>query len=122
MDIIKDYDNFFLPVENLETAKEFYKDKLGLGIKFDFADKGMTAFKVGENEPAIIVSTMQNAKPAIWFTVESVQDTYEELKQKSVTFLSEPFEIMTGLSVEFTDPFGNKLGITDYTKMPHLKK
>lgn len=121
MDIIKDYDNFFLPVENLETAKEFYKDKLGLGIKFDFADKGMTAFKVGENEPAIIVSTMQNAKPAIWFTVESVQDTYEELKQKGVTFLREPFEIMTGLSVEFTDPFGNKLGITDYTKMPHLK-
>nr|WP_294782201.1 VOC family protein [uncultured Flavobacterium sp.] len=122
MDIIKDYDNFFLPVENLETAKEFYKDKLGLGIKFDFADKGMTAFKVGENEPAIIVSTMQNAKPAIWFTVESVQDAYAELKQKGVTFLSEPFEIMTGLSVEFTDPFGNKLGITDYTKMPHLKK
>lgn len=121
MDIIKDYDNFFLPVENLETAKEFYKDKLGLGIKFDFADKGMTAFKVGENEPAIILSTMQNSKPAIWFTVESVQNAYEELKQKGVTFLSEPFEIMTGLSVEFTDPFGNKLGITDYTKMPHLK-
>lgn len=55
MNIISDYDNFFLPANNLDTAKEFYKNKLGLDIKFDFADKGMTAFKVGDNEPAIIV-------------------------------------------------------------------
>jgi predicted enzyme related to lactoylglutathione lyase len=120
MSIINNYDNFFLPVENLDTAKEFYKNKLGLGIKFDFADKGMTAFKVGSNEPAIIVSTIENAKPAIWFTVDNVQEAYQDLKQKGVIFLSEPFEIMTGLCVEFTDPFGNKLGLTDYCKMPKL--
>jgi predicted enzyme related to lactoylglutathione lyase len=121
MNIISDYDNFFLPGNNLDTAKEFYKNKLGLDIKFDFADKGMTAFKVGDNEPAIILSNMQNTKPAIWFTVDNVRQAYEELKQKGVEFLSEPFEIMTGLSVEFTDPFGNKLGLTDYSKMPHLR-
>lgn len=47
MNIINDYDNFFLPAENLDEAKEFYINKLGLDIKFDFADKGMTAFRVG---------------------------------------------------------------------------
>lgn len=120
MSIISNYDNFFLPAENLDTAKDFYKNKLGLDMKFDFADKGMVAFKVGDNEPAIIVSNLQNAKPAIWFTVDDVRQAYEQLKQKGVAFLSEPFEIMTGLSVEFTDPFGNKLGLTDYSKMPHL--
>jgi predicted enzyme related to lactoylglutathione lyase len=114
---ISDFDNFFLPAKDLDEAKEFYKDKLGLEIKFDFSDKGMTAFKVGQNEPAIIVSTMQNAKPAIWFTVDNVQEAYEILKQKGITFLSEPFEIMTGLAVEFNDPFGNKLGLTDYSKL-----
>lgn len=122
MSFITDYDNFFLPADNLDTAKEFYKNKLGMDIKFDFANKGMTAFKVGNNESAIILSTMQNAKPAIWFTIDNVQQAYEELKQKGVTFLSEPFEIMTGLSVEFIDPFGNKLGLTDYSKMPDLGK
>jgi predicted enzyme related to lactoylglutathione lyase len=121
MNIISDYDNFFLPANNLDTAKEFYKNKLGLDIKFDFADKGMTAFKVGDNEPAIIVSNLQNATPEIWFTVDNVGQAYEALKQKGVEFLSEPFEIMTGFSVEFTDPFGNKLGLTDYSKMPHLR-
>lgn len=122
MNIISNYDNFFLPTDNLDTAKDFYKSKLGLDIKFDFSDKDMVAFKVGDNEPAIIISAMKNAKPAIWFTVDNVRQAYNELKQKGVQFLSEPFEIMTGLSVEFTDPFGNKLGLTDYSKMPHLRK
>lgn len=63
MSIISDYDNFFLPGDNLDIAKDFYKDKLGLDIKFDFADKGMTAFKVGDNEPAIIISKMKMQNP-----------------------------------------------------------
>ena len=119
MSIINNYDNFFLPSDDLETAKDFYKNKLGFDIKFDFSEKGMVAFKVGDNEPAIILRNEVSAKPAIWFTVDNVRQAYEELKIKGVQFLNEPFEIMTGLSVEFIDPFGNKLGLTDYSKMPH---
>ena len=33
---------------------------------------------------------------------------------KGVEFLSPPFRIRTGNAVEFDDPFGNRLGITDY--------
>lgn len=117
MNLIHDFDNFFLPADNLEEAKEFYTKKLGLETKFDFSDKGMTAFKVGENEPAIILSSMPNARPAIWFTVDDVQKAYEILQLKGVHFLSAPFEIATGFAVEFHDPFGNKLGITDYSKV-----
>lgn len=116
MSLIKDYDNYFLPVQNLDTAREFYENKLGLDIKFDFSDKGMLAFKVGNNEPAIIIRSMKEAQPAIWFTVEDVRQAYEELKQRGIHFLSEPYEIMTGLAVEFSDPSGNKLGLTDYSK------
>ena len=39
MSIISNYDNFFLPSDNLETAKDFYKNKLGLDIKYDFPEK-----------------------------------------------------------------------------------
>ncbi len=45
--MINKYDNFFLPVDNLENAKNFYK-KLGLSVKFDFSDKGMIAFNIGK--------------------------------------------------------------------------
>ena len=121
MSIIKDYDNYFLPADNLETAKEFYQNKLGLDIKFDFSERGMVAFKVGDNEPAIILSKADNVRPAILFTVDDVWLAYKELKQKGVQFLSEPFEIMTGLSIVFVDPFGNKFELTDYSKMAHLR-
>lgn len=113
------YDNFFLPVDNMEEAKNYYNDLLGLNLKFDFSSNGMVAYNVGNEEPAIIlkdVAKFKTAKPAIWFMVDSVKTEYEKLKEKGVVFLSEPFEIRTGLSVEFEDPFGNRLGITDYSK------
>ena len=114
-----DYDNFFLPSGDLEKGKAFYQGVLGLSLKFDFSDMGMVAFKIGENEPAIILkdtSKFPAAKPTIWFVVESVQEEYKRLGAKGLKFLSEPFEIHTGLAVEFEDPYGNRLGITDYSK------
>lgn len=117
MSSITSYDNFFLPADNLDSAREFYKNKLGLDIKFDFSEMGMLAFKVGDNEPAIILRKGENITPAIWFTVDNVLQVYKELKEKGIRFLSEPFEIHTGFSAEFNDPFGNKLGITDYSKL-----
>ena len=122
MSTISNYDNFFLPSDDLDAAKEFYKDKLGLGIKFDFAEKGMVAFKVGDNEPAIILRKGENARPAIWLTVDNVKQAYKELQEKGIQFLGEPFEIGTGTSVEFNEPFRNRLGLTDYTKLPQIEK
>lgn len=114
---MKDYDNFFVPVDDLERAKEFYGQKLGLALKFDFANAGMSAFSVGSEEPAIILKDRHkfpDAKPTIWFVVDDVQQSYTALKDRGVTFLSEPFQIRTGNAVEFEDPFGNRPGITDY--------
>ena len=111
------YDNLFLPIDNMESAKAFYGGVLGLQLKFDFSNIGMTAFSVGSEEPAIILkdrSKFPNVKPTIWFVVDDVYTTYNMLKDKGVVFLSEPFRIRTGNAVEFDDPFGNRLGITDY--------
>jgi len=114
-----DYDNFFLPAGDLEEGKRFYKDVLGLQVKFDFSNLGMIAFRVGEQEPAIILSARPDSKPAIWFVVDDVREVFGRLKAKGVNFLSEPFAIRTGMAAEFEDPFGNRLGITDYAaKMP----
>ncbi|HUK84351.1 MAG TPA: VOC family protein [Candidatus Acidoferrum sp.] len=121
---MKDYDNFFLPSDDLKKGKEFYQNLLGLSVKFDFSNMGMIAFKVGENEPAIIlkdVTKFPEAKPTIWFVVDNVQDDYKRLKAKGLNFLSEPFLIQTGMAVEFEDPFGNRLGLTDYSKFSKTK-
>jgi len=122
---MKDYDNFFLPSNDLKKGKEFYQDLLGLSVKFDFSDMGMVVFNVGDNEPAIILKDtgkFPEAKPTIWFTVDSVQEEYERLKAKGLQFFSEPFAIHTGMAVEFQDPFGNALGLTDYSKSSKIKR
>lgn len=114
-----DYDNFFLGAKDFEAAKSFYNDTLGLEVKFDFSDSGMIAYKVGDNEPAIILKDLTKfpeTKPTIWFKVNSVQEFYTKMKNKGVAFLTEPYKIRTGWAVEFKDPTGNLLGITDYEK------
>ena len=114
---MKNYDNLFLPAENFEESKKFYSETLGLETKFEFAAQGMIAFKVGNEEPAIILkdkNKFPNAKPSIWMEVDDVKEQYEQLKLKGVNFLSEPFQIKTGWAVEFVDPSGNNIGITNY--------
>jgi predicted enzyme related to lactoylglutathione lyase len=68
-------------------------------------------------EPAIILKKKEDTKPTLWFEVDDVKAEVVKLKEKGLTFLAEPFEINTGMAVEFEDPFGNQLGMTDYTKM-----
>lgn len=118
-DELKNYDNFFLPVDDYEESKRFYSEVLGLQIKFEFAEHGMVAFVVGNEEPAIILKDKKKfpeAKPAIWIEVENVKSIYDKMKQDGVRFLTEPFKIRTGWAVEFVDPSGNIIGLTDYDK------
>lgn len=113
------YDNFFLPVNDLAQAKDYYQNVFGLSMKFDFSDKGMIAFKVGNEEPAIIlkdINRFPEAKPTIWFVVENVQAEYERLFYKGVKFLGVPYKIGTGNAVEFEDIYCNRFGIADYIK------
>ncbi|SFG21351.1 VOC family protein [Prevotella sp. KH2C16] len=113
-------DNYFFPATDFETAKHFYGELLGLAIKFDFSPMGMIAYKIGNDEPALIlrdITQYPDAKPALWIEVEDVMEEYSRLKEKGIHFLSKPFQIKTGWAVEFDDPSGNRLGITDYKAM-----
>jgi len=115
--IMKSYDNFFFPVDDMEKAKQYYNGTLGLELKFDFSDMGMAAYNVGVEEPAIIlkdINKFKDLKPTLWFVVDNVFNMYSKLKSRGVKFLSDPFKIKTGYAVEFEDPFGNRLGITNY--------
>jgi predicted enzyme related to lactoylglutathione lyase len=110
------YDNVFLPANDFAKGREFYEKTLGMPVKFDFSEAGFMAFQVGNEEPAIILRNLPDSKPTVWFEVDDVKTTFDELKEKGVAFRSDPFRIRTGMAVEFEDPFGNRLGFTDYTK------
>ncbi|MDR0956124.1 MAG: VOC family protein [Candidatus Nomurabacteria bacterium] len=110
-------DNVFLPADDLAASSEFYQKVLGLPVKFNFADAGMTAFNIGDSEPAIILKDRAKLKldeVAVWIQVDDARAAYRELSARGVKFLSEPFHINTGWAVELRDPSGNRIGLTDY--------
>ena len=77
----------------------------------------MVAFRVGEEEAAIILKERKkfpNMTPAVWIEVDDVRAKYAALQGRNIRFLSEPFRIRTGWAVEFFDPSGNRLGFVDY--------
>lgn len=114
---MKKYDNFFLPVDDLDAARAFYAQTLDLPLKFDFSAAGMVAYRVGSEEPAIILkdkARFPDAKPTIWFEVDDARKTCAQLQARGISFLSEPFHMRTGWAAEFEDPSGNHLGVTDY--------
>ena len=117
---MKQYDNFFIPLDDIEKARKYYETNLGLKVKFDFSDIGMIAFSVDGEEAAIILkdkNKFKDSKQTIWFEVSDVHSEYQKMKENGINFLSEPFKIRTGHAVEFEDPFGNRFGITDYSNL-----
>ncbi|MBR1706217.1 MAG: VOC family protein [Bacteroidales bacterium] len=116
---MKNYDNYFLAVEDYAAARKFYAETLGLPVKFEFAEMGMVAFAVGDEEPAIILKDKKkfpDAQTAVWIEVDDARKMYADLQGRGISFRSAPFRIHTGWAVEFTDPDGNLLGFTDYLK------
>ena len=111
------YDNFFFPADDLAASCRFYQDVLDLPVKFDFSENGMVAFRVGDEEAAIILKEREkfpDMTPTVWIEVEDVRAKYVALQGRNINFLGEPFRIPTGWAVEFIDPSGNRLGFVDY--------
>jgi catechol 2,3-dioxygenase-like lactoylglutathione lyase family enzyme len=52
----------------------------------------------------------------IWFEVESVDESYAELRVEGFTFNEAPFDITPGRLVTLNDPDGNIIGLIDNSK------
>lgn len=114
-------------VDNLQQAKDFYENTLGLTVKED--EMGFLELSIKENP--ILIYPKPNHEPATFtvlnFPVEDVEKTVDELTSKGVKFEQYEGEIKTdekgiardsgGPSIAwFKDPAGNIISILeDYT-------
>ena len=83
-------DNYFFPAKDFKATKHFYADVLGLAVKFDFSSMGMVAYRIGDDEPALILkdtSRFPDAKPALWIEVEDVAAQYTKMKERGARLL-----------------------------------
>jgi predicted enzyme related to lactoylglutathione lyase len=105
--------------EDYAAVRRFYAEALGLPLKFEVAGLGVAGFRLGSEEPGLLVRAGAGA-PRVWLEVADARAAAAELRSRGVELLAEPFEVATGWTVEVADPAGNVVGLTDYTKRPGL--
>jgi predicted enzyme related to lactoylglutathione lyase len=117
-------DNIMLSVGDLEQARAFYETTLGLPVKFAVPQAGVVGYRLGPEEPGLMIRVQALAPspprdtPRIWLEVKDARAAAAALRQKGARVLGQPMEILTGWAVELADPWGNVLGLTDYVKDP----
>jgi predicted enzyme related to lactoylglutathione lyase len=121
-------DNVLVPVGELGAAKDFYVAGLGLAVEFEVAARGLVLFSVGAEAPGVMARVDPDAgrggSPAmrLWLEVPDARAAAEELAERGIQPLADPFEVGTGWAVEVADPWGNIIGLTDYLARPELAR
>lgn len=117
-------DNVLFEVGDLEGARRFYGELLGLPEKFAFPRVGLVCFRLGAEEPGLLVRASPvepgppRWSPRLWLEVRNARAAAARLGDAGVPLLEEPRELRTGWVVEIADPWGNVVGLTDYLNDP----
>lgn len=113
-----------LPAEDINRAKKFYTEKLGLKIKDENKERGELYFDCGAGTMLLIYKRKRTTAEhtAAGFKVDDIEKTIEELKAKGVKFEDYDFpglKTVNGIATFgdmkgawFTDPEGNIVAIT----------
>ncbi len=115
--MIKTVWSITLYVSDLEQAKQFYGQTLGLEKKYEYAS--YVGFECGGLEIGLIPrlekgQRVDPSSPVVDFLVDDVEKFYDELRKKGVNFTQELHqEPWGGRQATFTDPDGNPLEIVE---------
>ena len=113
-----------LTVSDLGRAIEFYRDLLGLPLKYAFRD--YVGFDVGGVELGLKtwggLEPPRRGEPVVSFLVDAVDKVYAELSAKGVKFTKAPEETLWGGRIAvFQDPDGNTLQLTQLDWQKYFK-
>ena len=113
-----------LTVSDLGRAIEFYRDLLGLPLKYAFRD--YAGCDVGGVELGLKtwggLEPPRRGEPVVSFLVDAVDKVYAELSAKGVKFTKAPEETLWGGRIAvFQDPDGNTLQLTQLDWQKYFK-
>jgi lactoylglutathione lyase len=106
-------DCIMLPVDDLEAALEFYRDKLGHKLVWRNATHAGLAFGDGVTE---IVLGPPNQRNETDIKVESAVEAAARFQTAGGAIVAGPFDIAIGKCVVVKDPWGNHLVLLDSSK------
>ncbi|MGA5035976.1 VOC family protein [Streptomyces capoamus] len=123
------FDNVLLPVGDLAEAVAFY-GRAGFTVGYRLDEAGIAQLKIGAETPGILLRAEEGLRhrpphwpsPRIWLEVPDARVAARRLAAAGIAPLDEVIQGATGWTVELADPWGNVLGLTDYTKRPALAR
>jgi predicted enzyme related to lactoylglutathione lyase len=123
------FDNVLLPVGDLGEAVGFY-ERAGFPVAFRLDEAGIALLKVGKETPGVLLRLDGElshrpppwASPRVWLEVRDARAAARSLTAAGIEPLDAPFSVATGWTVEIADPWGNVIGLTDYSKRPELAR
>ncbi|MBV1935404.1 VOC family protein [Streptomyces sp. BV286] len=123
------FDNVLFPVGDLDEAVDFYQ-RAGFALGFRLDEAGIAILKVGKETPGVLLRLEEGlghrpppwGSPRVWLEVRDARSTADALTAADVQPLDAPLSVSTGWTVEFADPWGNVIGLTDYSKRPELAR
>ncbi|HET6457037.1 MAG TPA: VOC family protein [Armatimonadota bacterium] len=106
-------DCIILPVDDLEAALEFYRDKLGHKLVWRTETQAGLAFGDGVTE---LVLRQDDPRSETDIKVESAVEAAERFQAAGGVIVAGPFDIRIGKCVVVRDPWGNHLVLLDSSK------
>jgi catechol 2,3-dioxygenase-like lactoylglutathione lyase family enzyme len=128
MDILG-VDNVLFAVGDVLQARTFYTDILGLPESFAFPEAGIVGYKLGGEEPGLLIRLDPDLEPGpplttprLWLEVPDAHAAEQTLHARGVDPIGPVRELRTGFVIEIADPWGNVIGLTDYTLAPAMAR
>jgi len=106
-------DNVVLAVPDVEAAAAWYTNRLGLRVAVLTPE--VAVLHTVHAGPGIVLRRHSDSpgSSTFWIEVADARAIAESLG-------SDPFPVATGLCVEIVDPWGNTIGLVDYSTRPEL--
>jgi predicted enzyme related to lactoylglutathione lyase len=123
------FDNVLFPVGDLGEAVSFY-ERAGFRVKFRLDEAGIALLEAGKETPGVLLRAEEDfghrpppwPGPRVWLEVRDAKAAARALTEAGIPPIDPPFSTSTGYVVEFADPWGNVIGLTDYLKRPELAR
>jgi predicted enzyme related to lactoylglutathione lyase len=109
--LLRQVDCVQIPVPDLDAGLRFYRDGLGLELKWRHATQA--GLRLGDTE-----LVLQTERPGLEtdFLVDSAEEAVRRVEAAGGTVLSGPDDIPVGRVALVSDPFGNPLVLLDLSK------
>ena len=109
--LLRKVDCVQIPVPDLDAGLRFYRDGLGLELKWRHATQA--GLRIGDTE---LVLQTERPGPETDFLVDSAEEAVRRVEALGGTVLSAPVDIPVGRVAVAADPFGNPLVLLDLSK------